>query len=102
MGEEMKGKGRGRPGAVPNELLIRATPDIRVEDIAIGDRVSYIHPSGGGQHIGTVTEITSRGIIRTKDWVEDKLNIVIANVREIWKLEGEVWVRQPLYREDKE
>ena len=95
----MKSKPRGKPGAVPNELLIRATPGIRLEDITIGDRVSYIHPSGGGQHIGTVREITNRGIIRTIDWVEDKLNIVIANVRAIWKLEGEVWVKQPLYME---
>jgi len=98
----MKSKVRGRPGAVPNELLIRPTPGIRLEDMAIGDRVSYIHPSGGGQHIGTVTDITSRGIIRTKDWVEDKLNIVTANVRVIWKTDGGEWVRQPLYREESE
>jgi len=96
----MKSKVRGRPGAVPNELLIRATPGIRIDDMAIGDRVSYIHPSGGGQHIATVTEITNRGIIRTRDWVDDKLNIVIANVRAIWKIDGEKWVKQPLYREE--
>ena len=96
----MKSKARGRPGAVPNELFIRATPGIRVEDIAIGDRVSYIHPSGGGQHIGAVIYISNKGLIRTEDWVGDKINIVIANVRAIWKLEEEKWVRQPLYRED--
>lgn len=96
----IKSRARGRPGAVPNELLIRATPGIRIEDITIGDRVSYIHPSGGGQHMGTVTDITNKGLIRTKDWVDDKLNIVIANVRSIWKLEGEKWVRQPLYKEE--
>lgn len=93
----MKSKTRGKPGTVPNELYIKSTPGIRLEDIAIGDRVSYIHPSGGGQHMGTVTEISGKGLIRTKDWVEDKLNIVIANVRSIWKIEAGKWVRQPLY-----
>lgn len=96
----VKPRGRSKPGAVRNELLIRATPGIRIEDIAIGDRVSYVHPSGGGQHIGTVIYISDKGLIGTKDWVEEKLNIVIANVRSIWKLEGEDWVKQPLYKEE--
>jgi len=93
----MKKNVRGRPGTVPNEIHIIGTPGIRLDDISVGDRVSYIHPSGGGQHMGTVTDITQKGIIRTKDWVEDKLNIITDNVRSIWKLEAGKWIRQPLY-----
>lgn len=90
---------RSKPGSVPNELYVRATEGIRLEDISIEDRVSYIHPSGGGQHIATVKGITKKGIIHTMDWVGDKLNIGIANVRSIWVKREAQWVKLPLHRE---
>ena len=95
-----KKKPRSKSGSVPNELIIHSTKGIRLEDINIGDRVSYIHPSGGGQHIADVIHISDKGIIHTEDWVKEHFNIKIENVRGIWKREAEEWIRQPLYQEE--
>ncbi|MCK5013819.1 MAG: hypothetical protein KAS66_08355 [Candidatus Omnitrophica bacterium] len=95
-----KKKKLNRPkGVVPNEIIIRATPGIRLEDINVGDMVSYTHPTCGSRKMGKVTLIKNENNIHTIDWVKDILILKLINIREIWKERGGEWVRLPLHNE---
>ena len=91
--------GRPKTGVVPNEIPIRGTPGIRLEDMRRGDRITYVDPKAGSRHITQISKIDSKGNIHTANpWVGSKMILKLSNVREIWKSENEDWVKQPLYQ----